>query len=125
MNIQAIWSLFRRPQPRPITRPIRYGFSIDDFRDEPGNVATLQSFLGSPIGLKFLGVLHHHRPRGYPVRGAATVEAAALEHMRREGHEGAVALIEAMASPEAKRKDEAIPITWGVDEDEDQGQEAR
>jgi hypothetical protein len=97
---------------------LRYGYGLDKFRDEPGNTLAMEAFLASPLGHKVLSVLHAHIPRGYPLRGEATMEGASMEHMRREGCEQTIALLLAMGRRQDASQQVEIKTTWGVDEDE-------
>jgi hypothetical protein len=116
MNLKQLFS--RRDPSRAITE-IQYGYSLNEFRDNPSNVASMATFLKSKFGKSVMSVLHHHSPRGYPLRGSSTVESAALEHMRREGYETAIMLLEAMAK-DAPESDGNLTADWGVEEENDE-----
>jgi len=110
--------LFRRQHNRLYADRVDFGFGLAEFRAETANIAAMDALLRSSLGHKILSVLHFHRPYGYPIRGKASLEDAAMEHMRREGHEGAIALLLAMGRKLEEREEPAI--TWGV---EDEGEE--
>ena len=109
--------LFRRQHNRLYADRVDFGFGLAEFRAEQTNITSMDRLLRSPLGHKILSVLHFHRPYGYPIRGKASLEDAAMEHMRREGHEGAIALLLAMGR-ELKAQEEPT-ITWGVEDEED------